>query len=267
VAQQASQQTARREERGRLGQEEAAAERRSDSARPSSAAKVDTAKPAEHAAPPAPARPAASAQLQARDLATSAQLRRAAGGAEPTRERTEQKSARNSHASEGTPAAPLPQQPAALSSEPSSRPSSLPQPAARAAELPQAVLGAILPNGADLKLQSDTLGELSLHLRVRDGVAHLRVEGEQAAQVVGHGQELQRALAAEGLKLGRLEVDRPAVPVAPHGEATRFAADQGAPQGQRDRPEQGAPGAGSRTATATPQRRPSGRASAHHVEA
>jgi hypothetical protein len=98
-------------------------------------------------------------------------------------------------------------------------------------------------------------------------VAHLRVEGEQAGQLAGRGQELQRALAAEGLKLGQLEIERPAVPAAtPHGQA-RAGADPGAPQGQRERAERDEATPGPQVAAATPSRRPSGRATAHHVEA
>jgi hypothetical protein len=44
---------------------------------------------------------------------------------------------------------------------------------------------------------------------VRDGVAHLRVEGEAARAVEARAAELGRALAGEGLRLGELEVRPP----------------------------------------------------------
>ncbi len=126
--------------------------------------------------------------------------------------------------------------------------------------------GTILPHTAHLRLESETLGDLALHLRVRDGVAHVRMEGEQAAQLAGRGQELQRALAAEGLKLGQLEIEKPAVPAAPQGGQARTAADQGAPQGQREAPERDEPSGAPRQGAA-PARKPTGRSTAHHVEA
>jgi flagellar hook-length control protein FliK len=147
-------------------------------------------------------------------------------------------------------------------------------------EPPQTSLaGAILPGGAHLRLESSTLGDLALHLRIRDGVAHLRLEGEQAPALVQHGHELQRALAAEGLKLGQLEAERPQARVSSPADGAPSAGDQGRsgllPQGQpdlsdqSDRPGQGAPGssaAAEHTVSPGP-RRASGRSSAHHVEA
>jgi hypothetical protein len=130
--------------------------------------------------------------------------------------------------------------------------------------------GAILPGAAHLRLQSDTLGELALHLRVRDGVAHLRVEGEQAPQLLQHGQELQRALAAEGLKLGQLEAERPQAQAAAPADAARTAPDQGQgggpPPGQRDPADHDATPADPRASGPGPSR-PSSRRTAHHVEA
>jgi hypothetical protein len=125
--------------------------------------------------------------------------------------------------------------------------------------------GTLLAHAAHLRLESETLGDLALHLRVRDGVAHVRVEGDQAAQLAGRGHELQRALAAEGLKLGHLEIDRPVVPAPSQGDA-RTAAEQGPRQGQQERPERDQPTSGA-PADAAAARRPAGRTTAHHVEA
>jgi hypothetical protein len=135
-------------------------------------------------------------------------------------------------------------------------------------EPPQGSLGgAILANAAHLRLESSTLGDLALHLRVRDGVAHVRLEGEQAPQLAQRAPELQRALAAEGLQLGRLEVERPAVH-AP-ADAPRTAGDQtpssGQQQGQQERDEQ--PPERAQAAPSPSPRHLSSRASAHHVEA
>ncbi|MBK9518755.1 MAG: hypothetical protein IPO09_15685 [Anaeromyxobacter sp.] len=214
--------------------------------------------------------------MLARDLATGARLSQASQGGQALREPGEPQRPKTSRATaEPQPQGPLSGPAAAAAPEPTQ-----PRPAAAAPRpapflpqdpLPCDVGGAILPGGAHLRLASDTLGDLSLHLRVRDGVAHVRVEGEQAATVVGRGQELQRALAAEGLRLGQLEVERPQPQAAPP-EAARAAAGHEAPQGRQDRPDRDPPGgpAGDRplsTPGAPQGRRPAGRTTAHHVEA
>jgi hypothetical protein len=66
--------------------------------------------------------------------------------------------------------------------------------------------GAVLRNAAHLRVDAPGLGELELHLRVRDGVAHVRVDGEAARLVESRAAELSRALAGEGLKLGHVDV-------------------------------------------------------------
>jgi flagellar hook-length control protein FliK len=57
-------------------------------------------------------------------------------------------------------------------------------------------------------LEAGALGAVDLHLRVRDGTVHLRVDGEAAHLVETRSAELTRALAGEGLKLGSVEVPR-----------------------------------------------------------
>jgi hypothetical protein len=206
-----------------------------------------------------------------RHAATSAQLSQAARQGQSLREAPAAKGARAARPAQPGEAAPQPPAPpvAQPAAEGTLRAAAAPPRAAPALpqEPPQTALaGTILPHTAHLRLESETLGDLALHLRVRDGVAHVRVEGEQAAQLAGRGHELKQALAAEGLKLGHLEVERPQVQGAPQGGQAQTAADQGSPQGQRDRPERDDPTPGARTAAA-PARRPSGRATAHHVEA
>ena len=77
------------------------------------------------------------------------------------------------------------------------------------------VEGAVLPHAAHLRIESEAFGEVELHLRVRDGVAHLRVEGDAAQAMQGHVPELRAALAREGLSLGRLELGSPTATAAP----------------------------------------------------
>lgn len=50
-------------------------------------------------------------------------------------------------------------------------------------------------------------GALSLHVRVRQGVADVTVDGHAAAQLGAHGRDLEAYLAKEGFTLGRFNVD------------------------------------------------------------
>jgi hypothetical protein len=47
--------------------------------------------------------------------------------------------------------------------------------------------------------------DVSLHLRIRDGVADVRVDGA-AAQLLNRVAQLEAALATEGLQLGRFDL-------------------------------------------------------------
>jgi len=67
------------------------------------------------------------------------------------------------------------------------------------------VQGAVLRHAAHLKIDAGAMGALELHLRVRDGALHLRVEGDAAHAVEARAGELSRALAGEGLKLAPIE--------------------------------------------------------------
>lgn len=221
--------------------------------------------------PTAPA--AAAPPVAERHLATSARLLHAAQPGLALREPAEPRAARTAPAPEAT-TRPVAVAGQAASPAPESQLRLAPPPAARGApvlppEPAQGSLGgAILPNAAHLRLESEGLGDLALHLRIRDGVAHLRVEGDQAGLLVGRGQELQRALAAEGLKLGHLEAERPQVAAAPQADTSRSSLEQGEPRGQRERETAGEPAQPHRApGTAAPARRAQVRTSDHHVEA
>jgi hypothetical protein len=64
---------------------------------------------------------------------------------------------------------------------------------------------AAIGNNAHLRLETANAGSLSLHLHVRDGVADVEVEGTGARSLDLRPQEIRRALAGEGLTLGRFE--------------------------------------------------------------
>jgi len=64
---------------------------------------------------------------------------------------------------------------------------------------------AAIGNNAHLRLETAHAGSLSMHLRVRDGVADLEIEGAGARSLDFRPQEIRRALAGEGLTLGRFE--------------------------------------------------------------
>jgi hypothetical protein len=67
------------------------------------------------------------------------------------------------------------------------------------------VQGALLQHAAHLKIEAGAMGALELHMRVREGALHLRVEGDAAHTVEARAGELSRALAGEGLKLAPIE--------------------------------------------------------------
>ncbi|OFX26337.1 MAG: hypothetical protein A2V77_19605 [Anaeromyxobacter sp. RBG_16_69_14] len=65
----------------------------------------------------------------------------------------------------------------------------------------QDVQGAVLHHAAHLTVDAGALGSIELHLRLRDGALHLRVEGEAGRAVEARAGELSRTLAGEGLRL------------------------------------------------------------------
>ena len=68
-----------------------------------------------------------------------------------------------------------------------------------------------LGNNAHVTLDAGRAGELSLHLRIRDGVADVRFEGDAARSLDIRSHEVRTALAGEGLALGRFETGNPGV--------------------------------------------------------
>ncbi|MFL5273600.1 MAG: hypothetical protein ACJ79E_16195 [Anaeromyxobacteraceae bacterium] len=97
----------------------------------------------------------------------------------------------------------------------------LPPPPADAGD----VQGAVLRHSAHLRVDAGGLGALELHLRVRDGALHLRVDGEGARTVEARAGELSRALAGEGLRLASVE--------APPQDGAHTGADGGRGHGER----------------------------------
>jgi hypothetical protein len=69
--------------------------------------------------------------------------------------------------------------------------------------------GAVLRHAAHLRIETPADGDLELHLRIREGVAHLRVDGEAAGLVEAQAGELARALQGQGLRLGSLDLPQP----------------------------------------------------------
>ncbi|HVR61068.1 MAG TPA: hypothetical protein VMU50_04170 [Polyangia bacterium] len=65
--------------------------------------------------------------------------------------------------------------------------------------------GTIMTDGAHVSLDAGAAGEITLHLRVKDGVADVRVEGAAVPALEIRQQELRVALASEGLSLGGFE--------------------------------------------------------------
>ncbi len=93
------------------------------------------------------------------------------------------------------PPAPLPAAPSAL--------------LAHAAEDPS-LRATVMPERAVLSIDTGGAGELALHLRVKDGVADVRVAGAAAHTVDMRPSELRAALASEGLTLGSFQSGQPA---------------------------------------------------------
>ena len=65
----------------------------------------------------------------------------------------------------------------------------------------------VMPHSAHLSLSSDA-GDLSLHVRVRDGSADVNVTGTMAPLFDNKGPEMRSALAGEGLQLGSFATDQ-----------------------------------------------------------
>ncbi len=68
----------------------------------------------------------------------------------------------------------------------------------------------VMPERAVLSIDAGSAGELALHLRVKDGVADVRVAGSAAHSIEIRPSELRAALASEGLTLGSFQSGQPA---------------------------------------------------------
>jgi len=162
--------------------------------------------------------------------------------------RAEGASRRKDTASEASPAkaaaAPAPSSPPPFAAgTPAARAGASPAPAAPALPRlalaatagdgpPASVDGALLGNAAHLRISTGQagVGDIELHLRVRGGVAHLRVDGEGGHLVGKSTTELSSALAGAGLSLGKLETPS-AAPAGAQADANRDPAGHG---GARD---------------------------------
>lgn len=126
--------------------------------------------------------------------------------------------------------------------------------------------GAILPRAAHVTFQAGPAGEVALHLRLRDGVAEVRLDGQAAPALARHERALSTELAGQGLQL-RLDVSAPVQSAA--GAESLAAGAQGDRNGQpppddpREAADDGTPASGTGPAR-TPKLRPDGRI---HVEA
>ena len=67
-------------------------------------------------------------------------------------------------------------------------------------------------------LDAGTAGELALHLRVKDGVADVRVSGAGAETLDVRAQDLRAALASEGLTLGNFDSGHSSSPSSHHAD-------------------------------------------------
>lgn len=104
-------------------------------------------------------------------------------------------------------------------------PPALPLPTAAETQAPYLVLGA---GGARLSVDTGEAGAISVRIDVRDGTADLRAAGAAAPLLASHTGDLRAALAAEGLRLGALDVDDRS---ASWGGGGAGANDRGAPDG------------------------------------
>ena len=68
---------------------------------------------------------------------------------------------------------------------------------------------AAIGKNAHLRLETGRAGDLTMHLRINDGVADIEVGGAAAEKLGMRSHELRRALAGEGLTLGQFHT-RPA---------------------------------------------------------
>jgi hypothetical protein len=115
-----------------------------------------------------------------------------------------------------------PQEAPATAREAAPRPAPIPPPPPG-----QDVQGAVLHHAAHLKVDAGALGSIELHLRLRDGALHLRVDGEAGRVVEARAGELSRTLAGEGLRLTIETPSREGTALGTGGDGGRQGEDRG----------------------------------------
>jgi hypothetical protein len=66
----------------------------------------------------------------------------------------------------------------------------------------------VMPQSAHINIDAGGAGDLSLHLRVKDGVADVRLEGAASPLLEPKADELRVVLATEGITLGSFDVSQ-----------------------------------------------------------
>jgi flagellar hook-length control protein FliK len=136
-----------------------------------------------------------------------------------------------------------------------SRPSAVPF--AHEAENDSSLHVSLLPQAAHLRMEVEGAGDLSLHLRMRDGFAHVTVSGAAAPLVEMRSADLRSALAGQGLSLGQLEqVTAASTTNLGDAQSQQLARDGGSQSQAHDREDpddesrKSAPGKAARTSSA-----------------
>ena len=101
--------------------------------------------------------------------------------------------------------APSAAQQAAAAPEHAGSEQALPPSLAASVEADESLRLVVLPNSANLKVTTPDGGDLSVHLRVRDGVTNVTVSGTGSEAAMAHSSDLRAALAGQGLTLGRID--------------------------------------------------------------
>ena len=200
-----------------------------------------TGKPAAAFAAPVTSRTAASAQrtpaLRADDSREASTPRKSGLRAQSAHERTQ-------HAPAQAPAATSQQlQPQAVARAQSAAAAQPPEPSGGGlASLPPALHEAVLEDSslrltvlahaANLRVTTPDGGDLSVHVRVRDGVASLTVAGSGSDAAIAHSSDLRAALAGQGLALGRIDRASAGPAASPADAAGTRARSKAASQGR-----------------------------------
>lgn len=110
-----------------------------------------------------------------------------------------------------------------------------PVPFAHEAESDPSLHVSLLPQAAHLRMEVEGAGDLSLHLRMRDGLAHVTVSGAAAPLIEMRSSDLRSALAGQGLSLGQLEqVTASSTTNLGDAQGQQLAQDNGAQSQGRD---------------------------------